>query len=125
MNEPEPKIIDVFICKLRKKLSVAGGADHIETVWVGAMYCEISVLCGTSPRPFDPHRETSISRLVEGMKLTVVSTTMSRDCTGLLRNPARPDFDPERSVATSDPGRFHHPTRGIPNVFRLVLAITP
>ena len=34
MDEPELKIIDVFICKLRKKLSVAtGGANYIETVW--------------------------------------------------------------------------------------------
>jgi two-component system, cell cycle response regulator CtrA len=34
MDEPELKIIDVFICKLRKKLSEAtGGANFIETVW--------------------------------------------------------------------------------------------
>jgi two-component system cell cycle response regulator CtrA len=34
MDEPELKIIDVFICKLRKKLSLAtGGENHIETVW--------------------------------------------------------------------------------------------
>ena len=33
MDEPELKIIDVFICKLRKKLQVAAGAHHIETVW--------------------------------------------------------------------------------------------
>jgi two-component system cell cycle response regulator CtrA len=34
MNEPEMKIIDVFICKLRKKIAVAsGGKDYIETVW--------------------------------------------------------------------------------------------
>jgi two-component system, cell cycle response regulator CtrA len=34
MDEPEIKIIDVFICKLRKKLSGAsGGKDYIETVW--------------------------------------------------------------------------------------------
>ena len=34
MDEPELKIIDVFICKLRKKLAVATGGDHyIETVW--------------------------------------------------------------------------------------------
>ena len=33
MDEPEMKIIDVFICKLRKKLALAG-ADHlIATVW--------------------------------------------------------------------------------------------
>ena len=34
MDEPEIKIIDVFMCKLRKKLAVAsGGKDYIETVW--------------------------------------------------------------------------------------------
>ena len=32
MDEPKPKIIDVFICKLRKKLSSAcGGENYIET----------------------------------------------------------------------------------------------
>ncbi|WP_271947054.1 response regulator transcription factor CtrA [Ruegeria faecimaris] len=34
MDEPELKIIDVFICKLRKKLSNAtDGVNYIETVW--------------------------------------------------------------------------------------------
>ena len=34
MDEPELKIIDVFICKLRKKLSQAlDGENYIETVW--------------------------------------------------------------------------------------------
>ena len=34
MDEPELKIIDVFICKLRKKLSIAtDGDNYIETVW--------------------------------------------------------------------------------------------
>lgn len=34
MDEPELKIIDVFICKLRKKLSAAtDGENYIETVW--------------------------------------------------------------------------------------------
>ncbi|EAP90570.1 MAG: DNA-binding response regulator [Oceanicaulis sp.] len=34
MDEPELKIIDVFICKLRKKLASATSGDHhIETVW--------------------------------------------------------------------------------------------
>jgi two-component system cell cycle response regulator CtrA len=34
MDEPELKIIDVFICKLRKKLAAsAQGMHHIETVW--------------------------------------------------------------------------------------------
>ena len=34
MDEPELKIIDVFICKLRKKLDKAtGGENYIDTVW--------------------------------------------------------------------------------------------
>jgi two-component system cell cycle response regulator CtrA len=34
MDEPDLKIIDVFICKLRKKLKNAtGGENYIETVW--------------------------------------------------------------------------------------------
>lgn len=34
MDEPELKIIDVFVCKLRKKLANAtGGENYIETVW--------------------------------------------------------------------------------------------
>jgi two-component system cell cycle response regulator CtrA len=34
MDEPELKIIDVFICKLRKKLCDAlGGQNYIQTVW--------------------------------------------------------------------------------------------
>ena len=34
MDEPELKIIDVFICKLRKKLAAAtDGVSYIETIW--------------------------------------------------------------------------------------------
>ena len=33
MDEPEMKIIDVFICKLRKKLQLAGAGSLIGTIW--------------------------------------------------------------------------------------------
>ena len=34
IDEPEVKIIDVFVCKLRKKLAESsGGVNYIETVW--------------------------------------------------------------------------------------------
>ena len=34
VDEPELKIIDVFVCKLRKKLAQATGGNHyIETIW--------------------------------------------------------------------------------------------
>jgi two-component system cell cycle response regulator CtrA len=39
MDEPGAKIVDVFICKLRKKLAPATDGRHvIETVWGGG-YC--------------------------------------------------------------------------------------
>ena len=33
MDEPQLKIIDVFVCKLRRKLSAASDENYIETVW--------------------------------------------------------------------------------------------
>ena len=33
MDEPEMKIIDVFICKLRRKLKEAGAPPVVETIW--------------------------------------------------------------------------------------------
>jgi two-component system cell cycle response regulator CtrA len=34
MDEPEIKIIDVFMCKMRKKLANASnGKEYVETVW--------------------------------------------------------------------------------------------
>jgi two-component system cell cycle response regulator CtrA len=33
MDEPELKIIDVFVCKIRKKLAAVGLGDFIGTVW--------------------------------------------------------------------------------------------
>jgi len=34
IDEPDMKIIDVYMCKLRKKLACAsGGKDYIETIW--------------------------------------------------------------------------------------------
>jgi two-component system cell cycle response regulator CtrA len=33
LDEPEPKIIDVFVCKIRRKLALAGLQNVIGTVW--------------------------------------------------------------------------------------------
>ncbi len=33
MDEPKVKTIDVFVCKLRRKLTTVGGEKYIETVW--------------------------------------------------------------------------------------------
>jgi two-component system cell cycle response regulator CtrA len=55
MDEPELKIIDVFICKLRKKLAEAtGGENYIETVW-GRGYVM------RDPVPEIAHRRVSIA----------------------------------------------------------------
>ena len=52
MDEPELKIIDVFICKLRKKRSHAcGGENYIETVWAAAMCCAIRTRRRKPPDP--------------------------------------------------------------------------
>jgi two-component system cell cycle response regulator CtrA len=51
MDEPELKIIDVFICKLRKKLDAAsGGQNFIETVWAAAMCCASRKISAKSPK---------------------------------------------------------------------------
>lgn len=51
MDEPELKIIDVFICKLRKKLAEAtGGESYIETVW-GRGYVLRDPVASESARP--------------------------------------------------------------------------
>ncbi len=51
MDEPELKIIDVFICKLRKKLSNAlDGDNYIETVW-GRGYVLRDPMANSEPHP--------------------------------------------------------------------------
>ena len=51
MDEPEMKIIDVFICKLRKKLAQGGADDLIGTVWGrGYMMRDPAPDTGTAPR---------------------------------------------------------------------------
>jgi two-component system cell cycle response regulator CtrA len=33
MNEPDVKIVDVFICKIRRKLTEAGAGSKVTTAW--------------------------------------------------------------------------------------------
>ena len=52
MEEPELKIIDVFVCKLRKKLSQATGGHHyIETVWGRGYVLRDSAITSAKPQP--------------------------------------------------------------------------
>ncbi len=54
MEEREIKIVDVYVCMLRKKLSSAGGENYIETVW-GQGYLmpvlEVDALPGAKATP--------------------------------------------------------------------------
>jgi two-component system cell cycle response regulator CtrA len=60
MDEPELKIIDVFICKLRKKLSVAtGGKNYIETVGLAATCCASPTRAKSSRNPQSPDKSAS------------------------------------------------------------------
>ena len=55
MDVPELKIIDVFICKLRKKLCEATGREnHIETVWARGYVLR-------DPKPDDAAQDMAIS----------------------------------------------------------------
>ena len=52
LKEPEVKIIDVFICKLRKKLAEASnGNSQIETVWGGGYMLRDTPARGQAPEP--------------------------------------------------------------------------
>jgi len=51
LKEPEVKIIDVFICKLRKKLAEASGSSQIETVWGGGYMLRDTPARTQAPEP--------------------------------------------------------------------------
>jgi two-component system cell cycle response regulator CtrA len=52
MDEPEMKIIDVFVCKLRKKLAQAGADNMIGTIWGrGYMIREPAAVHDDGPPP--------------------------------------------------------------------------
>jgi two-component system cell cycle response regulator CtrA len=62
MEEAEVKIIDVFVCKLRKKLAQAtGGTHYIETVWGrGYVLRESAATAAPQTTPADPDRSGDI-----------------------------------------------------------------
>jgi two-component system cell cycle response regulator CtrA len=60
MDEPEMKIIDVFICKLRKKLAFAGAANLIGTVW-GRGYMIREPGGEIAPPPRAPKQDLALS----------------------------------------------------------------
>jgi len=57
MDEPEIKIIDVFICKLRKKLAQATDGNHyIETVWGRGYVLRDSAAAAAPQQPQQPQQ---------------------------------------------------------------------
>ena len=100
MDEPEMKIIDVFICKLRKKLAAAGAGDLIGTVWGrGYMLREAGLNTHFSPAPIP---FASVQDAVSEARVTQASATRTpapsnqRGCRRVLNRVA--------AVATSDGG---------------------
>src|ERR1700733_6786305 len=56
MDEPEMKIIDVFICKLRKKLATAGAGNLIGTIWGRGYMIREAATQEAFPPVFEPLR---------------------------------------------------------------------
>lgn len=89
MDEPEIKIVDVFMCKLRRKLCEAG--RHIETVW-GRGYR----LCDEPTRPHRPatKRQTTINvSIIEALTQAWPGSLMKRDimsATGIQQTSVAP-----------------------------------
>jgi two-component system cell cycle response regulator CtrA len=66
MEEPELKIIDVFVCKLRNKLSQAtGGYHHIETVWGRGYVLRDSAITSAKPQPISTGKMPRRRRRIE------------------------------------------------------------
>jgi two-component system, cell cycle response regulator CtrA len=66
MDEPELKIVDVFVCKIRNKLRWAnGGAHHIETAWGRgyALQNDPDTPAAFDPRDFNSMRRHVLDRL--------------------------------------------------------------
>ena len=59
MDEPEMKIIDVFICKLRKKLAQAGASNLIGTVWGRGYMIREPIAEAVEQRPIAQPNHTS------------------------------------------------------------------
>src|SRR6201986_195365 len=61
MDEPEVKIIDVFVCKLRKKLARAGAEGIIGTIWGRGYMIREPVAQEVMPAAYEPLRVARLS----------------------------------------------------------------
>jgi two-component system, cell cycle response regulator CtrA len=70
MDEPESKIVDVFICKLRKKLaSASGGDEFIETVWARGYMLSEPMAVGRSSNEVSAASGRRINRHDRGLEV--------------------------------------------------------
>jgi len=61
VNEPDPKILEVFVCKIRRKLAQAGASTTIGTVWGrGYMLREESRRAERRPAPAPAPKEQAV-----------------------------------------------------------------
>jgi two-component system, cell cycle response regulator CtrA len=61
MDEPEVKIIDVFVCKLRKKLARAGAEGIIGTIWGRGYMIREPAPQEALPTGYEPMRVSRLS----------------------------------------------------------------
>ena len=63
-EEPEPKTVDVIVCRLRKKLSAAGLPTLVQNVWgCGYKLSEPSAPAEPAPAPATPRQGTRVGAL--------------------------------------------------------------
>jgi two-component system cell cycle response regulator CtrA len=112
MDEPQPKIIDIFICSLRKKLARAtGGGDYIETVRGGGY-----VLREPATMPAATPAAAGADLSARGNK---AGETAEVECTVTRSCPSGPQAAGEPSRIEHEPGVRDSPTgRPCPSAIR-------
>ena len=68
LDEPEIKIIDVFVCKIRKKLAQAGAGAMIETVWSRGYVLRTTSSKAVATGPIDVKASVSCSEPTEASR---------------------------------------------------------
>ena len=80
VDEPEMKIIDVFICKLRKKLiKASGGVDFIQTVWGRGYQLNRNI-----KNPNDESSDSTAGKIITNPYQTGNSIFANRELDGLM-----------------------------------------
>jgi DNA-binding winged helix-turn-helix (wHTH) protein len=114
MDEPELKIIDVFICKLRKKLAEAtGGENYIETVWGRGYVLRDPAASGVWRRPVNGRG----ARTTQSAHLTAPPAATCLRRTGPWRGPP-PNTQGRADLTWGRAWRTRRETRGEADVLK-------